>query len=381
MALLRSILPALAPLALFVALVRRRATAGRPWLVVTFALGVAASFVASLAVVRASALTGLDARVAVAGERGALVFVFLVVAPIQEASKVAAIWPAFLAKRGSGFHGIAYAASSALGFAAAEEAFVVHSAGGSAWLARLALALPADVFFAGLWGHALARARRSKVQVPIFPAAFLSAVVLHGLYLHFTFGRGPGALLADAPLLVVMGLVSWMVLRNIDDAPPSSRVPVSSGRVSMLAFAQPPSIAAVRRALQRGDEPLKLGWVVFGALVTIGAMVTGLASAVGLAHVLQVDLSTIDEKSAVSASPVLVLGVGLLLSFPVSGWLVARAAKVRTLLEPALATVLALLVTVVALGLAAPVTVVFALALSPVAWVLSCVGAWMGSDA
>jgi hypothetical protein len=47
------------------------------------------------------------------------------------------------------------------------------------------------------------------------------------------------------------------------------------------------------------------------------------------------------------------------------------------LLEPALATVVALVVTVVALGLAAPVTVVFALALSPIAWVLACFGAWI----
>ncbi len=109
-------------------------------------------------------------------------------------------------------------------------------------------------------------------------------------------------------------------------------------------------------------------------------MVAGVASAAVGAHFLRVDLSTIDERNVVTASPVLLLGVGLLLSFPVSGWLVARAARVRTLLEPALATVLALLVTVVALGLAAPVTVVFALALSPIAWVLACVGAWMGSE-
>ncbi len=42
---------------------------------------------------------------------------------------------------------------------------------------------------------------------------------------------------------------------------------------------------------------------------------------------------------------------------------------------------LALVVTLVALGFAAPFTVVFALALSPIAWVLSCVGAWVGREA
>jgi RsiW-degrading membrane proteinase PrsW (M82 family) len=384
MALLRWLLPALVPVGLLVALVRRaREHHERSWLLpATFPLGAAASLVAAIAISRAGALTGLDVRVAEAGDRGALLFVFLVVAPIQEAAKAAAVWPAFLSKRSSYFDGIAFATASALGFAAVEAALVLRANPGGVWLARLAIALPAHVFFAGLWGHALARARRAKVGVPIFPAAFLSAVVLHGLYLHFAFGRGSGALLADAPLLAVMGLVAWVVLRDVDDGgPPSSVVaPVSSGRASLMPHAHSPSIAAVRRALLRADEPLKIGWVVFGALVTIGAMVAGLASAVAAAHLLHVDLSTIDERNVLSASPVLLLGVGLLLSFPVSGWLVARAARARTLLEPALATVLALLVTVITLGLAAPVTVVFALALSPIAWVLACVGAWMGSE-
>ena len=57
--------------------------------------------------------------------------------------------------------------------------------------------------------------------------------------------------------------------------------------------------------------------------------------------------------------------MGLLGSFPTSGWLVARAANVRTLLEPALASVLALVITLVALGFAAPFAVIFGLAISP----------------
>ncbi len=384
MALVRWLLPALVPVGLFLTLARRSRTAREhPWLLgLTFLLGAVASSLSSFAVDRASSLTGLDVRVFEAGERGALVFVFLVVAPLQEAGKAAAVWPAFLGKGGSSFDGIRFATASALGFAAVEAALVLRAHPGAVWIARLALALPAHVFFAGLWGHALARARRAKAGVPIFPAAFVSAVVLHGLYLHFAFGRGPGALLAVAPLLAVMSLVAWVVLRGADRDGPTSSIasPVSSGRASRLPHVQPPSLAAVRRALQRADEPVKIGWVVFGALVTIGAMVAGLTSAVAAAHLLHVDLSAIDERNVLSASPVLLLGVGLLLSFPVSGWLVARGAKVHTLLEPALAAVLALLVTVIALGLTAPVTVVFALALSPVAWVLACVGAWMGSE-
>jgi hypothetical protein len=54
---------------------------------------------------------------------------------------------------------------------------------------------------------------------------------------------------------------------------------------------------------------------------------------------------------------------------------------VHTLLEPALAVVLALVVTLVCLGFAAPFTVVFALAISPIAWLLACFGAWVGREA
>ena len=79
--------------------------------------------------------------------------------------------------------------------------------------------------------------------------------------------------------------------------------------------------------------------------------------------------------------PGVMFGLGVLASFPTSGWLIARAAGVRTLLEPALASVLALVVTLVCLGLSAPFTVVFGLAVSPVAWVLSCFGAWIGREA
>jgi hypothetical protein len=42
--------------------------------------------------------------------------------------------------------------------------------------------------------------------------------------------------------------------------------------------------------------------------------------------------------------------------------------------------VLALVVTLVGLGFAAPPAVVFGLALSPIAWLLSCAGAWLGRE-
>ncbi len=388
-AILRWLLPAVLPAVLFAWLVHRTDERREPpWLVITtFVLGAAAALVALVIVGRAAAVTGLDVRVSAAGESGALVFLFFVVAPAQEAGKVAAAWPAFLSKHfDEPYDGVVYASASSLGFAAVENGFILHAhPQGGIWIARALVSLPAHVFFACLWGYALGRAKQEKTRIPVFPAAFVAAIVAHGLYAHFVYGRGPGALLAVSPLLAVMGFVAWFLARDLRArGERASRVPSSSGgsRLSRLsAFTQPPSLSAVRSALTRAEEPVKIRWVLFGALVTIGAMLVGLTAGVFAARMLHVDLSLVDEHNVEDAVPVLLLGLGLLASFPTSGWLVARAARVRTLLEPALASVLALGVTLVALGFAAPFTVVFALALSPIAWVLSCVGGWVGREA
>jgi len=382
---LRWLLLATLPAALFAVLVHRTdANREPPWLVVlTFALGSASGLVVQIITLRVAALTGLDMRVSVAGESGALVFLFLVVAPTREAGKVAAAWPAFLSKHfDEAYDGVVYSAASALGFAAVENGFVLHAhPSGAIWIARALLALPAHVFFACLWGYALGRAKHAKDRIPLFPAAFLAAIAGHGLYAHFVYGRGPGALLAVTPLLAVMGLVTWVLGRDLQarDAR-TPEVPVPSSRFSRLSAA-PPSLSAVRSALMRADEPVKVRWIVLGAIITIGSMIVGLAAGVVAAHAMHIDLSTVDDHDVGAAAPVLLLGIGLLASFPTSGWLIARAAAVRTLLEPALAVVLALVVTLFALGLAAPVTVVFALALSPIAWILSCFGAWIAREA
>jgi len=382
---LRWLIPAALPAALFAVVVHRTDKDREPpWLVVTtFLLGAAASLLTLVVTRRAEALTGLDIRVSAAGESGALVFLFLVVAPLQEAGKVAAAWPAFLSKHfDEPYDGVVYAAAASLGFAAVENAVVLRThPAGAIWIARTLLSLPAHVFFGCLWGYALGRAKEYKRRLPIFPAAFITSIVAHGLYAHFVYGRGPGALLAVTPLLAAMGLVVGVLGRDLQSrgnrlsqTPPSSMGPLS--RLSRVA--QPPSLSAVRSALRHADEPVKVRWIVLGALVTMGAMVVGLAAGVVAARVMHIDLSTVDEHDLVSSAPVLLLGVGLLASFPTSGWLVARAAGVHTLLEPALGTVLALSVTLVVLGIAAPVTVVFGLAVSPIAWALSCFGAWVG---
>jgi RsiW-degrading membrane proteinase PrsW (M82 family) len=388
LATLRWLFPTALPAVIFAVLAVRTDPRREPrWLVAaTFFLGAGLGLVALFFISRASTLTGLDMRVASVGERGAMIFIFFVMAPIQEAAKAAAAWPALLSKHiDEPYDGVVYAAAASLGFAAIESGFTLHAhPSGGIWVARALLALPSHVFFSCFWGYALGRARHGKSGAPIFPAAFLAAIVARGLYSYFVYGRGPGALLGVSPLLAAMGAATWVLWRDlrarqkrsVSIAPPSSR---RWARFS--AVTHPPSLSAVRAALRRADEPVKIRWVLLGALVTIGAMLAGLASGVVAARLLHIDLSTVDEHDVGAAAPALLLGAGLLASFPTSGWLIARAAGVHTLLEPALAAVVALFVTLVALGFAAPFAVVFGLALAPIAWLLSIAGAWVGRSA
>jgi RsiW-degrading membrane proteinase PrsW (M82 family) len=376
---------AILPAALFGGLVwetRRRGPIREPLvgLIVTFALGMAAAAATALVVARAAHVTGLDVRASEAGPSGALVFAFLVIAPIEEAGKFAAVWPSLIAKRvDQPFDGVAYATCSALGFAGVLGVIALkdHPQSG-VWAARVILVLPAQIFCASLWGYALGRASPSRRRATLFPLAFVTSTVAHGLYSYFVYARGPGALLALTPLLLAMGFVSWLLSRDLvarsarDARRPSTR----RRRLSLLS--QPPSLATVRAALRVGREPVRIGWILFGAIVTFGGMWVGLVAGIAATHLLHVDLAAVDERDIRSAVPALLLGAGLLTSFPMSGWLIARAAGVHTLLEPALAAMLGLLLAAVTLGFAAPSTVVFALSVSPIAWLLACLGAWAG---
>jgi fatty acid desaturase len=119
-------------------------------------------------------------------------------------------------------------------------------------------------------------------------------------------------------------------------------------------------------------------WILLGALVTLGSMVAGFGASVAFGHSVRVDFSMVDEHEVNAVAPLVLLGVGVLSGFPVSGFLVARASNLPSLLEPALAAALAIMTTLVLLGFAAPVALVFAVAFSPIAFALACAGAWVG---
>ncbi|MFO0673511.1 MAG: PrsW family glutamic-type intramembrane protease [Polyangiaceae bacterium] len=378
--LLRWLVPSLVPALLLAVVVVRSDRTREPLGMVafTFTLGGVLGWLALFVEGRVATLADLSLETRVAGETGALVFTFALAAPLREAAKVAATWMAFRSRHfDEAYDGLVYPAAAALGFAAVENALMLRASTGAVAFLRAAMALPAHVFFACAWGYALGRARvEEKRRASAFPLAWLASTLTHALYLHFVYGRGPGAIVAAVPLLLAMALVTWIGARDLrrrDDAP--SRLRLS--RLS-VEVPHPPSFKAVRAALSRADQPILAGWIALGALTSVGAMLVGIGAAVAVGHYAHVDFAAVDEQDLGTTLPVAVLGVGLLASFPVSGYLVARASGARTLLEPALGTAIALVLAVVSFGAMAPTALVFAVAFTPIAFALACLGAWVG---
>jgi hypothetical protein len=233
-------------------------------------------------------------------------------------------------------------------------------------LARGLLGTLAHLFFAGVWGYALG-ARRTRRNW--FSWAWLFAMLLHGLFDHILWGRGPGYLTATLPIVAFMVLVSVFVLRR--PAPE---------RLQRSLLSRAPTLTDVREALAPREHPVVLRWVAAGVFVTLGLVIALLVTGVLVGRKFGIDFALADESDVRSAVPLVLLGSAVLLAFPLSGFLIARASSTLTVLEPALATLVAMGVLVLISSLTAPVAVLFTLAVAPVAVGLACGGAWIGLE-
>jgi hypothetical protein len=317
------------------------------------------------------AFTELSLDVKTSGAASALLASFLLVAPLEEAMKTLVVWPLYRMRRIDGPRlGLCYAVAAAAGFSAALGVSRLLTLPWTGVLGlRVLCAVPAQLFFAGVWGYTLG-ARRGQ-SGSWFALSWLGAVALHGLYIHIVWGRGPGFLVAVVPLLLFMALGAASVLREVGP---------ERHTLAKLHLPEPPRLSLVTEALNPRDQPLLLRWVVLGAFVNVGLMFALLVAAVAVGHRLGVDFSAADESDMTSAGPLALLGAALLSAFPIAGFLVARASSAIGVLEPALAAALALASIVAILALVAPLGVLFALAVAPLAFGLACGGAWIGLE-
>src|SRR5450432_2447712 len=108
--------------------------------------------------------TGLSLDVATSGASGALLATFLLAAPLEEALKVGVVWPLYRTRRiDSPRLGVCYAAAAGAGFSAVKGVvLVIAGAGTGITVLRAVVSVPAQLFFAGLWGYALGTRRSSR---------------------------------------------------------------------------------------------------------------------------------------------------------------------------------------------------------------------------
>jgi RsiW-degrading membrane proteinase PrsW (M82 family) len=378
--ILRIALVAIAPALAFGALIWLSDRNREPlrWVLGTFGLSFLFAAIAAWLERRALLFTGLDwTRSEGAGtQTGALVFLFGFAAPLREACKVCATWPAYRSKYfDEAYDGVVYAGAAGLGFAALDNAVLLydHPVGGM-WVVRALLALPAHVFFACSWGYALGLARKRKDPGPIFPLIWIGATFAHGLYYLFCIRSAEAFVLGTLPILLVMGVLSLYFGRDLL-ARDRGR---SASKVARYLPRTPKDLSAIRGALSTKAEPFRIWAGLAATLVNLGGMLLGLAAAVGFAHAAHVDFSTVDAKALDTAGPMALLGAGTLAAFPVSGFMLARASTRVSIAEPTIGAAMAIVVGLLLLGASAPLTLFVGMAFAPVAWGLAFAGAWVG---
>lgn len=328
---------------------------------------------------------GVDPKAQVTGALSSMLGTVLLFAPLEEASKTGVLFALRRRFVRGPRDGVLLGSAVAIGFASIELALLLRGASlkgyeGALLLARAGFATIARVFAGAMWGYAMGRSRALGRQIDrVFVLAWVAATALRGLYDHLVFGKGLAALLGSLPLSLGIVIVAYLGAREMV---PKALPRFGDGRLSFLpSLPPPPSLRAMRDALRKAERPVMLQWIVLGALVTMGVIITCVVGAVVIGRRLGVDFGTVDEGELTGAIPLALIGLGVLLAFPASGYLVARASGADSVLEAALSTGLAIVGTLVMLGLAAPVAVVFALAFAPIAFGLACAGAWIGIGA
>jgi hypothetical protein len=256
---------------------------------------------------------------------------------------------------------------TASGFAAG-EILTTAIVDGESWitLLRVSLSMPAHIFFAGLWGYVLGGQGRDRY----FTLSFVFCVVLHGIYDHIVFSRGPALLVVALPMFATMAWGVFALLRDSEANPTTSS--------SVYSLLDAPSMGSVRRALDSRGRSLKLHWILIGAFVNLGVTLSFLAATVYAGHRFGIDFALIEDASTEGVLPVLFLAGGLLASFPVSAFLIARASGTRSVLEPAWAMGASIIFVLAIFSVTEPTAIVIAAGIAPVGFILACAGALFG---
>lgn len=304
----------------------------------------------------------------------AMLVMILFVAPLEEGLKFGIAWSSIrFGHVRQSVGSISVAVIVAAGFATAESVWLSLTRPLSLYsAAQVLVALPPHFLCAGLWSYVLGRGKPGQRRA-IVALVWGATTLAHAVCDHIVFGRGPGMLAFAAPPMAALAVLFWVAVRDaVRSRPRSSR--------ESIPPAEPVPLRVMRRALRQSNQPLMLHWIGIGALVNIGVVVACLALAVYVGHRLGLNFADADETDLRANAPIVLLGTAVLAAFPLAGFLVARASRATSVLEPALATAVAIFAVVGLVSAMSPVAVLFALAVAPIAFGLACGGAWFGRD-
>jgi hypothetical protein len=301
----------------------------------------------------------------------------LVVAPVEQAALVIVVWPVYRAHR---LLRIGTAVSAGLlgaaGFGVVQLVeHTISTASAGAMLPILAV-LSIRALAAASWATVLSTTRARYRH--LFPLAWLAATAVDGCVRYLQ--RTGGFVWQVLTLVLLIALLGGSYLIGTRFA--GQRAAINAIRQSRLGMlANPQGIGTVRASWQHAHRPALLHWIVGGAFVSFGANIVGLGLGIALAHGLHIDLSRVDESNVGAMVPLLLLSLAVLISYPVAAYLTAKASGADSVFEPGVAALISIVALTILLSMTAPVTIILAIVLAPVAFGLSCLGAWLGISA
>lgn len=108
---------------------------------------------------------------------------FLLIGPLEELSKLAAVWLAVYRRPDfrEPLDGIIYSSTAAIGFASVENIVYLGYLGPGILISRALFATPAHVMFSSMWGYSLGVARfRREGELLTVAKGLLVSALLHG---------------------------------------------------------------------------------------------------------------------------------------------------------------------------------------------------------
>jgi hypothetical protein len=170
-------------------------------------------------------------------------------------------------------------------------------------------------------------------------------------------------------LLVVDGINVTRIVRN-------------ANRESFTRFGREALATLAKQELARG-YPRVFWFLVFGPLGYIGGMALAIVSVALLGHAAHVDFGEIDRTGPGAEYASMLLGLGVVMSFPVMGVILSAASGGREqrqhayMLEALIAAAIASSFALWALGAIAPSGISLGLAIMPITVGLAAAGAWI----